>query len=66
MDRQGISKQNLLDVANIIASQCCQGRFQIAGLDIMEFNMHFLGIETPSGIKDSTLLLAEEFIKALT
>jgi len=66
MDRQGISKQNLLDVANIIASECCQGRFKIAGLDIMEFNMHFLGIETPSGIKDSTLTLVGEFIKALT
>jgi arginase family enzyme len=66
MDRQGISKQNILDVANIIASECCQERFKIAGLDIMEFNMHFLGIETPSGIKDSTLALVGEFIKALT
>ena len=66
MDRQGISKQNLLDVTNIIASECCQGRFKIAGLDVMEFNMHFLGIETPSGIKDSTLTLVSEFIKAFT
>jgi arginase family enzyme len=66
MDRQGISKQNLLDVASIIASECRQGRFKIAGLDIMEFNMHFLGIETPSGIKDATLALVGEFIKALT
>jgi arginase family enzyme len=66
MDRQGISKQNLLDVARIIARECRQRRFKIAGLDIMEFNMHFLGIETPSGIKDSTLSLVGEFIKALT
>jgi arginase family enzyme len=65
MDSQGISKQNLLDVANIIASQCYQRRFKIAGLDVMEFNMHFMGIETPSGIKDSTLTLVKEFFKAL-
>ncbi len=65
MDRQGISKQNLLDTASIIASECRQQRLKIAGLDIMEFNMHFLGIETPSGIKDATLTLVGEFIEAL-
>jgi arginase family enzyme len=66
MDRQGISKQELLDIAGIIASDGCQGRFKIAGLDVMEFNMHFLGIETPSGIKDSTLALVREFITAFS
>jgi len=65
MDRQGISKQNLLDVASIIAGECRRGRFKIAGLDIMEFNMHFLGIETAGGIKDKTLALVGEFIKTL-
>jgi arginase family enzyme len=66
MDRQGISKQNLLDIAGIIAGECRGGRFKIAGMDIMEFNMHFLGLETPGGIKDSTLALVGEFIKSLT
>jgi arginase family enzyme len=66
MDRPGISQQNLLDIASIIADECRQGRFKIAGLDIMEFNMHFLGIETPDGIKDTTLNLVGEFITALT
>jgi arginase family enzyme len=66
MDRPGISKQNLLDVASVIASECRQRRLMIAGLDIMEFNMHFLGIETPGGIKDETLALVGEFTKALT
>jgi arginase family enzyme len=65
MDRQGISRQNLLDAAGLIAGECNRGRFKIAGMDIMEFNMHFLGIETPGGIKDSTLSLVEEFIKTL-
>jgi arginase family enzyme len=66
MDRPGISGQNLLDVAGIIAGECHRGRLKMAGLDVMEFNMHFLGIETPSGIKDSTLALVGEFITALT
>ena len=66
MDKPGISKQNLLDVASIIASECCRRNLKIAGLDIMEFNMHFLGIETPSGIKDETLALVGEFTKALS
>jgi arginase family enzyme len=65
MDRQGISKQNLLDIASVISSRCHQGSLKIAGLDIMEFNMHFLGIETRSGIKDMTLALVGEFIKTL-
>jgi len=66
MDKPGISKQNLLDVANIIASNCHRGKFKIVGLDVMEFNMHFLGIETLSNVKDSTLSLVEEFIQILT
>jgi arginase family enzyme len=66
MDKPGISKQNLLDVASIIASDCRRGKFTIAGLDIMEFNMHFLGLKTHSNIKDSTLSLVAEFLKSLT
>jgi arginase family enzyme len=65
MDRQGISKQNLLDIASIITNECHSGKYEIAGLDIMEFNMHFLGIETPGGIKDDTLNLVKDFIKRL-
>jgi len=66
MDRQGLSEQNILDVANIIADECRRGSFTIAGLDIMEFNMHFLGIETADGTKDRTLELVEKFITILT
>jgi arginase family enzyme len=65
MDRQGISKQNLLDIAGAIAGDCRRGRFKLAGMDIMEFNMHFLGIETPGGIKDETLALIGEYLKIL-
>jgi arginase family enzyme len=66
MDRPGISEENILDIASIIADACRRGYFTIAGLDIMEFNMHFLGIETPDGTKDTTLSLVEKFIATLT
>lgn len=66
MDRPGISRETLLDIARTIAEGCRQGRFEIAGLDIMEFNMHFLGIETPDGVKDRTLSLVGDYITALT
>jgi arginase family enzyme len=66
MDRPGISRRNLLDTAGIIAGECRRGGVEIAGLDIMEFNMHFLGIETDDGVKDETLTLVKDFITALT
>ena len=66
MERPGISKKNILDVALLITEACRQGNFKIAGLDIMEFNMHFLGIEIPDGTKDRTLDLVVEFLTALT
>ena len=37
----------------------------LVGFDIMEFNMHFLGIKTADGVEDSTLPLVEDFIKRL-
>jgi arginase family enzyme len=66
MDRPGLNRENVLDVANAIADKCRQGRFTICGLDVMEFNMHFLGIETPGGKRDATLELVGSFIAALT
>ena len=66
MDRPGISEQNILDIARILADECNRGKFTIAGLDIMEFNMHFLGIEMPDGTKDTTLSLVKKYISTLT
>jgi hypothetical protein len=66
MDGPGISRQNLLDIATIIADGCRSGNFLLVGFDVMEFNMHFLGIKTAEGIEDSTLPLVQDFIKMLT
>jgi hypothetical protein len=66
MDGPGITKDNLLDIARIIAEGSQNGNFVLVGFDIMEFNIHFLGIETTEGGKDLTLPLVYEFIKTLT
>ena len=34
-------------------------------MDIMEFNMHFLGLKTEQGKKDKTLSVALDFLKEL-
>jgi arginase family enzyme len=66
MDHPGLGRETVLEVANAIVDRCRRGSSRICGLDVMEFNMHFLGIETPDGIRDATLDLAGEFIAALT
>ena len=65
MDGIGINRQNLLDIAGIIADGNRNKKYGLVGLDIMEFNMHFLGIKTTEGIEDSTLSLVQDFIKRL-
>ena len=62
MDTMGISKTALQQAARCIADGCRQGRFRLAGLDAVEFNMHFLGLEFEPGKKDATLAVAHEFI----
>ena len=49
MDRPGLSEANILDVAGTLVELCRKGKFKLAGLDVMEFNMHFLGLEAPGG-----------------
>jgi arginase family enzyme len=66
MDGPGITRENLLDIARIIAEGSQNGNFMLVGFDIMEFNIHFLGIETTEGGKDLTLPLVLDFIKTLT
>jgi arginase family enzyme len=65
MDRMGMDREALMDVVHIIADLCHTGRLKLAGMDVMEFNMHFLGIEVDPGKKDDTLSVAVEVLKAL-
>ena len=66
MDRPGIDRRALIHVAEIIAQGSQSGAFSLVGLDVMEFNMHLLGLETPAGLPDMTLDTAWSFLDALT
>jgi arginase family enzyme len=65
MDGPGIDKDTLLEVAAILAQQGHSGTLTLAGLDVMEFNMHFLGLETKAGERDQTLETVVAFVKTL-
>jgi arginase family enzyme len=65
MDGLGISQEQLLEVARLVRDQSEAGAYEIAGLDVMEFNMHLLGEETSTGAKDTTLATAWAFIDGL-
>lgn len=62
MDKKGIQRKALMDVAAIITAGCQSGKFRLAGLDVMEFNMHFLGLEIGPEIRDDTVSVALSFI----
>jgi arginase family enzyme len=61
MEKPGLGEQDILDILATIVDQCRRGNFTFAGMDIMEINTHFLGIEVGGGKKDVTL----EFIEKL-
>jgi hypothetical protein len=65
MDRPGISYQNILDTAGLIRETARRKKAGLVGLDIMEFNMHFLGLETEDGIRDNTLKLVSDYMETL-
>lgn len=65
MDKTGLSQEALIGIAGIIYNKCNREHLQIAGIDIMELNIHFLGIETPGGIKDMTSDLVKSFLMEL-
>jgi arginase family enzyme len=65
MDRPGLERKALMDIARIIRDESKSGKFQLAGSDVMEFNVHFSRIETSDGTKDHTVGLALDFLKEL-
>jgi arginase family enzyme len=65
MDGPGISRENMLDIARVINHRIEEAQQTLIGLDIMEFNMHFLGISIDDDCRDQTLEMILEFINTL-
>jgi arginase family enzyme len=65
MDRMGVEREAIMDVARTIGNSSRSGKFRLAGFDVMECNVHFLGLETGDGTKDDTISTALDFIGEL-
>lgn len=65
MDRIGIEGEAIMDVARTISNYSRAGMFRLAGLDVMELNVHYVGLETGDGGKDYTISIAADFIREL-
>jgi hypothetical protein len=66
MDGPGIEEKALLQIAHLVARGYRSGKYRLAGLDVVEFNMHLLGITMEDGVEDATVRVARDFIQALT
>jgi arginase family enzyme len=65
LDRIGISENNLYEIAKRINFFINSNNFELVGLDIMEINIHFLGLKIKNGIKDRTLNICKNYLKNL-
>jgi arginase family enzyme len=65
MDREGLDETALNAIANALEQRMASGDVCLAGMDVMEFNMHFLGITVEPGKKDATASVALNFINQL-
>ncbi len=66
MDGMGIELKAIMDVVRFLADGHRSGAFRIAGLDVMEFNMHLLDTEPEADAKDMTIQTAWAFIDGLS
>jgi hypothetical protein len=65
MDWPGLSSKDLLQIARQIRAVSAKKRAYLAGLDFMEFNQHFLGVEMEDGLKDETLPLVVNIMNTI-
>lgn len=63
MDNIGIDKDALMYIAQSLTALCRSKGIELVGLDVMEFNMHFLGLKYLGDKRDETLTVAADFIK---
>jgi arginase family enzyme len=65
MDNIGIDKDALMHIAHSLTGLCRAKDIKLVGLDVMEFNMHFLGLKYLGDKRDETLTVAADFIKRM-
>jgi len=64
-DFKGLSKETILGVASVLRNIIQTGKFQLAGIDVAEIDVHLLGLPGPDGSLDQTENICAEFISAI-
>jgi arginase family enzyme len=65
MDWPGLGAEDLLQIAGQIRRVSRKKKARLAGLDFMEINQHFLGLEMENGGKDETMPLVAKFMRRI-
>jgi arginase family enzyme len=65
LDSRGLSETCLLDLASRLRNLIDSGRFDLAGLDVAEVDVHMLGLRGPQGEPDRTAEVCVEFVRRL-
>lgn len=66
MDTVGLDEMSLMKIAWAVSKRVEEGKFELAGFDVCEVDVHLLGLEGPDGEKDRTEEVCNMFIKILT
>lgn len=66
MDTVGLDEMSLMKIAWAVSKRVGDGRFELAGFDVSEIDVHLLGLEGPEGEKDRTEDVCNMFVKILT
>ncbi len=65
LDFKGLEKETIMGIAGVIQSYIQNGKFQLAGIDVAEVDVHLLGLPGPDGSLDQTEKICAEFISAI-
>ncbi|MEW5946779.1 MAG: arginase family protein [bacterium] len=61
----GVGEERLYEIAERIRARVERGQFELAGFDLMEMDVHLMGLRTPGGIEDRTGEICAGFARRL-
>ena len=65
LDLPGLDEEPLLDIALALGRVVATGRIRLAGLDVMEVDVHAAGVRLRSGREDRTVPLLAQMVRAI-
>jgi arginase family enzyme len=65
MDLFGLGERQLLSIANLLGTWIAEGGVMLAGLDVMEIDVHLAGVKSPDGSRDQTPRIALQMLSRI-